>query len=124
MCKTCHTLAYTSVTFDKDYSTLLYPFSVVKVSCKATDTKSGALSRAFPVQAKTVLADTVLAQTTILTDKLSERTTILEENLLYCTLYLRKLCWFNFRVDYKPLKVAIIWSNGSFQWTTCPALCA
>ena len=64
-CK-CHTLA----TFDKDYST--YPFSVVKVSCKATDTKSGALSRALPGKAKTGLADTVLAETTILRDKLSE----------------------------------------------------
>ena len=72
MCVRRATPWLTSVTFDKDYSTLLYPFSVVKVSCKATDTKSGALSRALPVQAKTGLADTVLAETTILTDKLSE----------------------------------------------------
>ena len=77
MCVRRATPWLTSVTFDKDYSTLLYPFSVVKVSCKATDTKSGALSRALsralPVQAKTGLADTVLAETTILTDKLGDR---------------------------------------------------
>ena len=36
----------------------------------------------FIVRAKTGLADTVLAETTSLADKLSEKMTVLEENLL------------------------------------------